>query len=77
MPRPKYKSYYTIEIKKESIETIPGETVAQKKFEGEDALEYITLPDKKEAVNKTIYTQTVEIMNLKKVIEAVNEGAKK
>ena len=62
MPRPKYKSYYTIEIKKESIETVPGE--------GSEL-------DKKETVNKTIYTQTVEKINLKAVIEAVNAETKK
>ena len=67
MPRPKYKSHFTIEIKKESIETVPGGTIS------EQDLKYTQEPDMKKAVTRTIYTQTVETMNLQKVIAAVND----
>ena len=70
MPRPKYKSYYTIEIKKESIETVPGNLV---EADTEEGLKFTAGPDKKETVTRVIYTQTVENLNLKKVIEAVNQ----
>lgn len=64
MPRAKYKSHFTITITKEQIETVPGDIIQKE--------EYTQEPDIKKEVIRTIYTQTVETMNLKKVIAAVN-----
>jgi hypothetical protein len=76
MPRPKYKSYFTITITHEQIEIVPGGAIAKTSGETNDKkLEYVSQPDTKEAVTRTIYTQTLERIDLKKVIEAVNSKA--
>ena len=68
MPRAKAKKdLYTIKITKTGLETIPGGITDEGLGEATRQV-----PDTKELVTREVYSQTVDNLDLKKVIEAIN-----